>query len=126
MLIIIISILLILYFEMTNFLFIMSRDKKHQSGRAAKIDYDVLTRCVYFVQSHKKDTFFCDYALYKSTNLITDVLFFYRHAKALKARWKIMHLTKLAVPLWWFTPRILGAGQNAQNIDFPKSAPYKN
>ena len=56
--IIIISILLILYFEMTNFLFIISRDKKHQSGRAAKIDYDVLTRCVYFVQSHKKDTFF--------------------------------------------------------------------
>ena len=22
-------------------------------------------------------------------------------------------------------PRILGAGQNAQNIDFPKSVPYK-
>ena len=23
-------------------------------------------------------------------------------------------------------PRILGVGQNVQNIDFPKSAPYKN
>ena len=37
-------------------------------------------------------------------NLITDVIFFYWHAKALKARWKIIHQTKLALSLWWFIP----------------------
>ena len=68
----------------------------------------------------------CELVKCKYHNLITDAVFFYWHAKAPKARWKIISSGEVSRVALMIYPRILGAGQNAQNIDFPKSAPHKN